>query len=75
MKNMPTVMERSETKEFSATVSLCYAVVCTTLSAREATKRLNSRHPTGTRSEWTRTKRKAEQCSEEQKHKHLEYEC
>lgn len=33
-------------------VGLCFASVCTSLPLKEATRRLNVEHPTGTRNEW-----------------------
>lgn len=40
-------------KKFEAySVSICYASVCTSLSAKEAARRLNQEHPTGTQTQW-----------------------
>ncbi len=49
----PLMTETKQMKEFDAyAVGICYASVCTSLSAEEATKKLNVFHPTGTSSQW-----------------------
>lgn len=45
-------MNATDIPDFRGTVSLCTAVVCTSLSDEQAVDRLNAEHPTGISSAW-----------------------
>jgi hypothetical protein len=46
-------MTNDNASDFEAySVGICQASVCTSLSLRQAMKRLNAEHPTGIRSKW-----------------------
>lgn len=65
-------------------IGMVYASVCTSLSDKEATKRLNAEHPTGISSQWAVSKSatfrdgRPNPCPCEQHpetHRHILFEC
>ena len=68
--------------DFRGHVSLCAAVVCTSLTDEQATERLNAEHPTGISSRWSLADHFAEgepngkPCDElPGTHRHLRFAC